>query len=574
MTDDNQTPPRRFTIRRLSPGETPPTHNPPPNPPKERQAAPTQSTPAQKPSSQAQKPASQPKKPASKPPTPPPPSVVGTATAGRFRSAGAVLAFLSSVLNTSIAEEATVRQTPDRSWWVEVPVPHSQVTPLVWASGGRPFTNWGNEWVAVALASELPSLADAHQDARQYIDASNWAVVDLATLLAQVSLLPGRYSGATLLDVMVPTALSRWVLRRATALGLSVTILPMSRQPLAGGCPPDSGILLLRLQAPAERRIPAALVYSLTRLPYAIVGEPQEAEGKTFMVDVRHRFPLVPTLVQAMIPQGEYWLLGPLEAGHWRLQATGQPINGNLLLDPTALEVPEVPVLPAAPLPPPLPVQLVRRPSAVNRVDAVLLDELELKWLYPFLRGRPIGEAAFLLPGPGFHLLTAPGGLPGLIPFGVPLVQVGPGALYLELGSEFSPPLPDSARQQRFQLDEQHAVIITHTGVYRFATRDLTPAWSLWVGEAPPVQTGLSPSGQRFLNALSRELRQAAASQAEPPPKAPQPVTRSQRVQLLEQAQRAELAGNLIQAAELLERAGQPGPAGRLYERAARNGAV
>ena len=50
-----------------------------------------------------------------------------------------------------------------------------------------------------------------------------------------------------------------------------------------------------------------------------------------------------------------------------------------------------------------------------------------------------------------------------------------------------------------------------------------------------------------------------------------QPAAQSRRARpwLLEEAQRAELAGDLVRAAELLESAGELAGAGRLYERAA-----
>ena len=216
-----------------------------------------------------------------------------------------------------------------------------------------------------------------------------------------------------------------------------------------------------------------------------------------------------------------------------------------------------------------IPVQLVSRSGRRQPVDAVLADDQELDWLRLWLMGRPVGEIAFLLPGQGSHFLTAPGGLTGAIPFGQPLTWVGPGALYVALGTEFYPPLPDRARQMRFGLDDLTTVAVLPETAYRFDTTLMTPAWTLWVGEAPTVQRGLSQQGEQLLTKISMAIRQAEAKPMRLPRQVEiKPVSRSERVRLLERAQRSELAGDLVQAAELLEKAGYPGPAGRLYERA------
>jgi hypothetical protein len=130
---------------------------------------------------------------------------------------------------------------------------------------------------------------------------------------------------------------------------------------------------------------------------------------------------------------------------------------------------------------------------------------------------------------------------------------------------DFYPPLPHAARQQRFQMNSQTAVVIARNQTYRFSTAQITPAWVLWVGEAPPVQQGLSPQGRKLLDSISPQL----------PKKGILSIFRSQPIKgieglgILEQAQQAELKGDLVQAATLLEQAGHPAQAGRLYERIA-----
>lgn len=118
-------------------------------------------------------------------------------------------------------------------------------------------------------------------------------------------------------------------------------------------------------------------------------------------------------------------------------------------------------------------------------------------------------------------------------------------------------------------LNNETTVAVMSDSAYRFDINNMTPTWTLWIGEVPTVQEGLSARSEMILSKLSSVIRQAEAKQAQPPQKEHKPVSRSERVRLLEQAQREELRGNLVHAAELLEQAGYPGPAGRLYERAA-----
>ena len=583
---DNKRP--KFTIRRIdqpdtspAPSSTPPPRpaaDPPPvppTPPRNKSKRPSGSKPSAPPvpptpSRNKSKRPSGSKRPV--PPPPPRPSVTLEApqrdrTGATFRSASKVLAFLGSAFSAGMVNEAVVRRSPHQGWWVELEVDYDRTCALIWTAGGRPFAAVGSQWVALSVSGELP----AEQETPLILEVNDWAIVELATLLAETHLLSGRYRGAAILDVVVPGLLGRWVLRRSAALGLKVQICPVQRYALGqpGGQP--SSALRLRLQAPPNRVIPAALVHSLTHLPYVIVAEPLALEGRDLLVDVRHRLPLPSLLVQQMIPAGETWVLGPPDVGYWCLQADGDEIEGALLLEAPPMEM--------IPLPPqtdcraiaPIPVQLVSRPGLRRPVDAVLLDDRELAWLRSWLMGRPMGETAFVLPGQGRHLLTAPGGLAGAVPFGDPLSWMGPGSLYVALGTTFYPPLPDAARQTRFELGGDRVVVVLPDTAYRFDLAQMLPAWSLWVGDAPEVKGGLSPRGKQLLASLSAAIRQA---EAQPMPLPPQiqmrPVTRSERVRLLERAQRLELRGEWVQAAELLEKAGYPGPAGRLYERAAK----
>lgn len=537
--------PPKFTIRRLNPDEEPP----------KKTTVPPKKEP-------------QPKKPSSKQKQPQPTPQLQTAsmTGGLFPSANSVLAFLGSVFGTRLSETAAVRRTPEGTWWAEIAINRDRITTLIWTAGGRPYARHNRYWVPLSLSGELPPKGAA----REKLDVNSWSIVKLSELLAAASLPPNRYQGATVLEVIAPGSLGRWILRRATALGLEVTLTPALRQPLHNKSQKGSGVLLMRLESNGQHPIPAALVHRLTSLPYTIVAAPSvDTDRQRILVDVRQRLSLASSLIEPMIPQDEIWVLGTADVGNWQLQVTGNQVDGSLLLDAPELPQAQSPQLSAAQPPKSIPVQLVKRPSPGKQVDAVLLDDKELSWLRTLLMGRPIGEMAFILPGAGYHLLTAPGGLPSQIPLGVPLVCIGPGAIYLELGMDFYPPLPDAARHQRFHLNDHSAVAVAHQQTYRFDTAQIIPAWTLWVGEVPTVKQGLSATGKKLLKSISQDLRQQEGKKGIGSIFKGKAVKRVEGVGLLEQAQQAELKGDLVKAAALLEKGGYTGQAGRLYERIA-----
>ena len=162
-----------------------------------------------------------------------------------------------------------------------------------------------------------------------------------------------------------------------------------------------------------------------------------------------------------------------------------QRLDGALLLEAPEMAMVAMPSQPVPQAIDPIPVRLVTRPGLRRSVDAVLVDDQELEWVRSWLMGRPMGETAFVLPGQGRHLLTAPGGLAAAVPFGEPLSWIGPGSLYVALGTEFYPPLPDGARHTRFELEDHRVVAVVPGTAYRFDPAEMLPAWSLWVGRGP-----------------------------------------------------------------------------------------
>lgn len=489
-------------------------------------------------------------------------------TGGLFADNRHVLAFIGAVASSGLTDSATLQRGPKSSWWTQVAVSFERVAPLIQAAHGLPFACRQGGWFVVPADGRLADQAPPSRDP----GISGWPQVGLLDLLAGTSLLPGTYSPTSAIDVLTPGVLARWILGRAVRLGLNTTVRPVRCHPFDGtSTPTDHAALLVRIRS-SRGSVPAALVQSLVSLPYTIVAPaPQEGEfGLT--VDVRHRLPCPPQLVSSLIDQGELWIIGPPELGRWRLVPAGQEVDASAFVAAPDADLQPVPPLADASLPEPAPLRLVRQ-SVVgdDPIDAVLLDETELNWVRTWLSTRPFSDLVFLLPGDGRWLLTAPGGLPAQVPFGIPMTHSGPMALYLELGLEFRPPLPDAARIERFSLTPENVVALTAGSGWRFQQDQMIPAWTLWVGPEPELQGELPRDSLEILKKVSAlcspaELQTARRALA---PRGQRPVDRHERVRLLEQAMQEYLANNLLRAAELLEAAGCPGQAGRLYERAA-----
>jgi len=488
-------------------------------------------------------------------------------TAGYFSDPGGALAFLGAAVGARLTASVRLRRSPEGPWWIEIPAAWQRAAHLIRAAGGRPFTKITEHWRAVPVSGE-PSAMGREND----LDVATWMPVELVDLLAVTALRPARLPSVATLDVVVPGALGRWVLRRVLALNIKVGIVNVMRQSLRGNSQ-ESGALSLRLTA-RRGSIPLSLLRALTSLPYTLVAQAVGPGTRRLLVDVRHRLPLLTEgWVADLVPQEQIWVLGGPDIGHWRLRLLGDEVDGS-----DFLEYPSLPVAAVVPNadgrePARIPIKLITRRESRARVDGLLVDESELNWLRPLLMARPADEPIFLLPGAGHHLVLAPGGLAGTLPLGIALDHLGPGGLYLEKGLAFYPPLPEVARQRLFQLTEQRVVAVVAKGAYGFDSRRMVPAWTLWIGEAPPVQEGLSPGGERLLARLSATVRQAVdkemAALAEQQPAVIPKSSVTRRLRRLEEAQRAELEGDWVRAAELLEAAGELVRAARLYERAA-----
>ncbi|MCP4221172.1 MAG: hypothetical protein GY765_41465 [bacterium] len=495
--------------------------------------------------------------------TPIPPA---SGSGGCFTTSGRLLSFVSAVAGAQLTHEIVCRRSPKGVWWAEVGLSSEIVSHLVWTAGGIPYSGGGNKWIRITLSNKT--------DNRDRLDISKWQPVDLEDLLTETALGPGKNMSASQLYVVTPPSLSRWVLRRAVALGIHVDIFPGMRRPLGRVHQDSRGVLILRLSV-EKGVIPLSLVRAVSDLPYITVARAVGQSGESLLVDIRYCPPLAESLLALMIPEKETWLLGGPDIGHWRLNFQGGPIDGATLLEAPDLPFTDMPVHADFQLPEPIPVRLTASGRQETRVDAVLLDDREMDWLRLILAGRPVGETAFLLLGQERHMLVSPGGLPEILPFGIPLIHLEPGGFFLEQGFDFYPALPETARKQTFQLEQGTVVAVVEEGAYRFDISHMVPAWTLWVGEPPEIKDGLSTRSKEILKRISAEIRKREAEQDDGSlmksmeRQIRQPSQPEDRGQVLAEAQQAELAGDFIRAAELLESIGDLRSAGRLFERAA-----
>jgi hypothetical protein len=525
----------------------------------------------------------------------------------QFPTPGRALAFVAALAGSGLADRVLCRRAPEGGWWVESTHQAAAMSHLVWTAGGRPYARPADAQPGVGpwQALDLDGCPCGHT-----LDADAWPQVGLAQILAGTGLRPGLPVGARTLYLAVPPSLGRWALKRALALDLAVGIRSARARPLdacADSGAPESPLLILCLRG-GHREVPRSLARAFAALPSAVLAQSVGADQGRLLVDIAYRLPLGDTLLCGLIPEGDTWLLAGPETGHRALTMIGDELDAASLLEAPVLTAGADPDAepgagpgadrgadrgadqgptgdPIPDLPAPMPVRLVPVAGRNEPVDALLLDDTELDWTRTLLMGRPLGERAFLVPGPGRHLLlvgpsgAAGGGSAADLPFGTPLTAAAPGGLLLECGLIFRPALPDGARRKALGLDPERVLVLAAAGAWRFDLGHLIPAWALWVGEPPPVQEGLAGRGPALLAALEREQRQREAARESAarrllealrgrlgghlPGRELDPETvRAESI-------RAQSAGDLVRAAELRATVGDLGDAGRLYEQAA-----
>lgn len=375
-----------------------------------------------------------------------------------------------------------------------------------------------------------------------------------------------------------PQLLDR-VVRHSLAAGAAVSLQAVTRQPLdatdRGGQAPEGLLLILGGDHGPDGG--EALVHSLISFPRTWVCRPVTGCPR-LLLDVRLRPPLDDALLRPGIPEDERWLFGdPDETPPLRLRTQGAPIPVPVRLAPDRDAAPAAAAVPARTAAALAPSQVTVRtvPSALapTRVDAVLISDDELPLLRRYLPGRPLGDEAFLAPGPGHLLLLEPAGLAASLPFGVPLRRLGPGACFLETGHELQPPLPPAARARLFGATDTIAVACWHGGLHRFRLDAMIPAWTLWAPAAPPpVSEGVSAAGLALLASLDALLGTGSGTgtgSPETPATPATPPAGTDPGEALERATRLRAQGRLVEAAEAYRLAGDPWEAAQLYEQAA-----
>jgi hypothetical protein len=520
------------------------------------------------------------------------------ATGVLLGDAGAALVFLGALAGTGIEGAASVRTGPHGRCWVEVSVPPRQAAPLAMTAGGLPFACVGREWHAVlsggmVLASEAAT-GDPGLDivlvtgsSVERLDPLLWPEVAVSDLVAAITLVPAPMRALGEIMAFVPAILSRWVLDRSLALALDVALAPAEHRPLGRTGPVTSGVWM-RLRGTA-RGVSLAWMRALTDVPGAIVARACDPAGDRIYVDVRFRAPLAASAITEHTDAAERWVLAGPDVGHASVRLLGELVPGHDLVrapapprgatQATAVDA----IRPALPAPVPVRLRSTRAVAGSLTPDAMLVDPSELAWLRAYLMLRPLSENVFVLRGDTRHVVFTLSETTLGLPFGLPLRHVGPGALYVEQGAAFDPPLPPAARAALFPAGPDDVVVVTCEESWRFDARALVPAWSLWVGQGPSVRSAVPDAISAALRALDQGLapvrqrdrrrRHVAAEVTGGVPEmgaAARGATPDAEHLALREAAAGELVrGDLVAAAQALERAGDLAAAAALYERAA-----
>ncbi|MBY8847820.1 hypothetical protein K7G98_03595 [Saccharothrix sp. MB29] len=473
----------------------------------------------------------------------------------RFGSAAAALGLVGRLVAAQRFDAVGCHRAGD-SWWVL-----GQVEPDLWrtavdAAGGVAFVRAGRTLVRDTGIG--PATAGR---GREQVDPAGLTPVTVLDLVRVAGLQPVPPTPLTEAFLLLPGFVARTVLRRALDLGLHVEHRLTRLFPLFSGG--DEPTTMVEVALRGDRNVSPALLAAVARSPLSAVCR------RTGSVLVQHgtTSPLDDAALAAVLAP-DAAVLADAGFGCWRVEPVGEWVSGV-----AAVET-DLPVVDQRPLGdhgelPPTTVRLVPALVSGQQVDAALLDEGDLATIALLLPGHPLAEIAIVVPGADRHLLTAPGGLLQNLGVGEPLACVGPGPLYVPLGRRLSPHLPSAARAELFRADEQTAVVVLDGRVLAFSLRLREPVWHQWVQGPPEIETQLPAEVAAALSALD-----------DVPP--PMSQTWGSRVRNLfrdepvrpgswrDDALTAELAGDLVHAADLHRRNNDPLRAAHLYERAAR----
>ncbi len=465
--------------------------------------------------------------------------------AARFTSPADALTLIAAVRDESRRRYPQTHRAPDGAIWAVVRQHRPADIELTWALGG------------VVHVPDGPDLVSPRGRRYGWGDLQAWPDVSWVELAAGVA--PGT-GAKDQQEVLVVTTglLARWIIDRFQSANLDLRVTMAQLKGIFRPRTEEWAAVLVRVTG-RGRAVPRAFSHALSGLPHTVVCRP----GGRLLIDQRLTLPLTDEELGRWVPEGQEWLLAG-DLGVWQLTERGAEFPPPLRADMT-LQPPPVPQ--EGRFPPDLGIEVTLvRDEQPRTVDALLLHDDELVPLRRFLAGHPAGERAFIVLGPGWHLLAEPGRGVSDIPFGVPLHRIGPGALYQEVGHRLQPALPGPARVGLFKVDEQSLVILRPGQAHRLSLADTVPVWSLWLGSTVAADRTSGPLSASALSIL--EHVDAATARVERPGLAvgaPNP----EQVGLRTEGFLLEQQGKLAEAARKYWEAGEPALAARLYELAA-----
>ncbi|MFF3408784.1 hypothetical protein ACFYW8_21730 [Streptomyces sp. NPDC002742] len=482
----------------------------------------------------------------------------------RFTAVTAAVTFLGALTEHTGRAAPACRNSPqDGSWWITLPDGGPAEAAVAELTGGIAYLSRGGR-------ATRTSPAFARGAAAQVPDALyGWPEVSWIDLVARLA--GARRDGRPAeITVFAGGGRARWITQRSGECAAEVFATPVTLAPVAGishaRAADERRVMRLRIRA-AGKALPVRLLDALLALPDIEVCRREERLLMPCLAD----YPIPDQVLAARVPAGRHWLVAADNAGVWEVhESTG---------------VHEFAALPRlAEAPPRIPsrtregwdshlattVRVVAAASDGRSADAVLVSDADLPAIRAYLGAQPADDALHLVPGDGLHLLTEPGGLTRTLPFGIALHRIGPGGLYLQTGHRLAPALAPAARSRLFGIDDASVVAVCAHRSLRFALQHTRPVWLLWLGAGPRVESGLSTTGRRLLDALDRLPGDAPAPDA---PLSEYEAPGGHAEQLAEALLDQE-SGRIDRAARNLENAGHFQRAARMYELAAREAAA
>ncbi|GAA5050099.1 hypothetical protein HNP84_004144 [Thermocatellispora tengchongensis] len=482
---------------------------------------------------------------------------------GRFTGPVQTLACWSLLLGESDEHDPPVlHREPGGAYWLVAWLSPGVGAGLIWASGGDAYR-------VEATAEEIAfvPLGGTGHPPPAPAELVRWPEANPLSLVPRVPLAPGRERAYPALGVLTTGQLAHQIIRRCLADGANVAYRPVLRHEVFVDAGEPEPAVLIRVSGPGAGEVPRRLVAKLTRLPHTIVGRYADP-GESLLLDVDFRLPAQDAHLCGAVPAGARWVIGRAGAGAWAVDPQAGEKPAHLMLTAPGLPLTPAPAVPGARgfrASERIEVGLVRSSRHHGPIDAVLLERDQLGALAEYMRGRPLAEEAYLIPGQDAYLLTEPARLLNSVPLGRPLRRVGPFGFYLAHGYALDPPLPPAAREDLFAVSPSRAVVVCPGEAIAFDVERARPVWHLWLpDELPAFRGGLPERGRAILERIERARagREDTAAQ--------EPGSEARRARLRLAAIQAQLADEPEEAARLLEEAGDYARAALALERLAR----